>query len=270
MSFILKRIYKRKAILYFMLIISGLALDVLSFGLLRFDITASNPVVKVINLTAAAVLTFGIPLFILNILNTKLNSILRYSSYTLSGFQTLLSILHLSSYISRTFVKVPLYISILFSILYLIINLNKIGNSVIKKALISALTLTVFYLPLLIVHEFNFEDFYNNNSLILFFVSPMYSLLLNIILILFAYYYFNQPFYMKDNNFTNYFINKYKISSREVDVLLLVLKGKTREDIGGDLYISGNTVNNHIYNIYKKLNIKNRVQLLNLIQTNSN
>jgi LuxR family transcriptional regulator of csgAB operon len=37
-------------------------------------------------------------------------------------------------------------------------------------------------------------------------------------------------------------------------------------DIEKALYISPHTVKNHIYNIYQKLGVKNRVQISNLIR----
>lgn len=270
MSFILNRIYKRRTILYFMLIIVGLALDVFSFGLLRDNLLPYYSFIKITNLIAASILTFGIPLFIFNVLYSKISSVLKYISFILFILQSILSILHFYSYLDRTIVKIPLYLSILFSVSILAIKYKNIGNQVVRRALVLVLINTVLHLPVLIVNEFNFAIFYLTNSPVLLFVSPLYNFFLSIILIAFSYNFFNQPYYMKDNIVTEYFIDKYSISKREIEVLNLVMNGQSREEIGNNLYISNNTVNNHIYNIYRKLNVKNRVQLLNLIQTNSN
>ncbi len=54
----------------------------------------------------------------------------------------------------------------------------------------------------------------------------------------------------------------YGISSREKDILHLVLSGLNNAEIAHRLSRSPNTVRNHIYNIYKKLDVKNRVQLI--------
>jgi DNA-binding CsgD family transcriptional regulator len=62
------------------------------------------------------------------------------------------------------------------------------------------------------------------------------------------------------------FFSKHEISKREQEIILLLLKGKSNTDIEKDLYISLNTVKNHIYNIYQKLGVKNRLQLNRLIQ----
>jgi len=54
---------------------------------------------------------------------------------------------------------------------------------------------------------------------------------------------------------------KYNIlSDRELDVLKLIAKGKVNKDIAKTLFISEKTVKNHISNIFKKLNVKDRTQ----------
>ncbi len=61
------------------------------------------------------------------------------------------------------------------------------------------------------------------------------------------------------------------ISVREREIIILILNGKTSREIEDKLFISYGTVKNHIYSIYKKLNIKNRAELLNLFkEINSN
>lgn len=51
------------------------------------------------------------------------------------------------------------------------------------------------------------------------------------------------------------------LSQREMEILKLVAKGYTNKEISNTIYISEYTVKNHLKNITKKLNIKNRVQL---------
>jgi DNA-binding NarL/FixJ family response regulator len=49
----------------------------------------------------------------------------------------------------------------------------------------------------------------------------------------------------------------------------LLLAGFGGRDIGKRLFISPKTVENHVYNIYQKLGVKNRVQLFRLIRANA-
>ncbi|WP_318506617.1 response regulator transcription factor [Bacillus sp. T3] len=51
------------------------------------------------------------------------------------------------------------------------------------------------------------------------------------------------------------------LSQREMEILKLVAKGYTNKEISNMIFISEYTVKNHMKNITKKLDIKNRVQL---------
>ncbi len=52
------------------------------------------------------------------------------------------------------------------------------------------------------------------------------------------------------------------ITSRENELIQLVLEGKTNGEIEKLLYISPHTVKNHLYNIYRKMKVKNRYELI--------
>ncbi|MBC8589528.1 response regulator [Wansuia hejianensis] len=56
-------------------------------------------------------------------------------------------------------------------------------------------------------------------------------------------------------------INKIELlSKREYEILYLLAIGYNNQEIGRELYISEKTVKNHITNVYKKLDVKDRVQ----------
>jgi DNA-binding CsgD family transcriptional regulator len=63
------------------------------------------------------------------------------------------------------------------------------------------------------------------------------------------------------------FIEEYQISKRESEIVQLICKGKSNQDISDSLFISLQTVKDHIHRIYLKTGVKNRVQLTNLIRT---
>ncbi len=58
----------------------------------------------------------------------------------------------------------------------------------------------------------------------------------------------------------------FDLTSRETDVLLLLLQGRDRPSMRDELQISINTVSTHIRNIYRKLDIHDRQQLIDLAQ----
>jgi DNA-binding CsgD family transcriptional regulator len=60
-------------------------------------------------------------------------------------------------------------------------------------------------------------------------------------------------------------IEAYDLTGREQEILRLVLQGTGNKDIERKLFISASTVRNHIYNIYQKLGVGNRLELINRI-----
>lgn len=50
------------------------------------------------------------------------------------------------------------------------------------------------------------------------------------------------------------------LSNSELNILKMVSEGKTNKEIADNLFISVHTVKKHISNIFKKLNIKSRME----------
>jgi DNA-binding CsgD family transcriptional regulator len=55
------------------------------------------------------------------------------------------------------------------------------------------------------------------------------------------------------------------LTNREKEIVDYICRGLSNKEIGEKLFISANTVKNHVYNIYKKVNVKNKVELINLV-----
>ncbi len=51
-----------------------------------------------------------------------------------------------------------------------------------------------------------------------------------------------------------------RLTKRELEVLSLVIEGKSSKDVADALYVSKRTVDFHLANIYDKLQVSNRVQ----------
>jgi DNA-binding NarL/FixJ family response regulator len=63
--------------------------------------------------------------------------------------------------------------------------------------------------------------------------------------------------FKKRQNFINF-----KLTDRENDVVFLITKGYKNRKIGEVLYISETTVKKHVYNIFNKIGISSRFELL--------
>lgn len=88
----------------------------------------------------------------------------------------------------------------------------------------------------------------------------------NIIVVIFIKTFFKNYYEsteIKDNRFLK-LIKEFQISGRENDIIHLICKGKTNKEIGAELFISPLTVRDHISNIFRKTDVKNRTQLASL------
>ena len=63
--------------------------------------------------------------------------------------------------------------------------------------------------------------------------------------------------------------DKYHVSQREMEVLILIYKGKNNGEIADELFISGNTVKKHINSIFKKLNVSSKAEIISKIRLKS-
>lgn len=59
--------------------------------------------------------------------------------------------------------------------------------------------------------------------------------------------------------------DKFGMTKREIDILRLVYKGMSNIEIADALYISKSTVKSHIYNAFRKANVKSRSEIIVMI-----
>jgi DNA-binding CsgD family transcriptional regulator len=62
--------------------------------------------------------------------------------------------------------------------------------------------------------------------------------------------------------------NQYLLTNREIEIIGYIYKGYKNDDIAAALGIAPNTVKKHVYNLFYKVDVKNRVQLVNFIYKN--
>ena len=74
---------------------------------------------------------------------------------------------------------------------------------------------------------------------------------------------------ISQNNSTLEKIEDYQLSSREIQILKEIVGGNNPADIAEKLFISPNTVRTHVNNIYKKLHLNSRAQVISLAHKNN-
>jgi DNA-binding CsgD family transcriptional regulator len=57
-------------------------------------------------------------------------------------------------------------------------------------------------------------------------------------------------------------IASYGLSTREEEIVKLVVRGRSTREISKSLYISGHTVNNHLRSIFEKANVNSRREMV--------
>lgn len=78
-----------------------------------------------------------------------------------------------------------------------------------------------------------------------------------------------RPKYVADQAPSRYFAEHFGISERELEIVKGVLEGLSNHAIAERLFISPRTVEKHLYNVYQKAGIKNRLQLFNLLRSDA-
>jgi DNA-binding CsgD family transcriptional regulator len=66
------------------------------------------------------------------------------------------------------------------------------------------------------------------------------------------------------------FCKAFEITKREKEVIVLISRGMSNQEISDALFISLQTVKDHVHRIFVKTGVKNRVQLTNLIRSSEN
>ena len=61
-------------------------------------------------------------------------------------------------------------------------------------------------------------------------------------------------------------LERFAITPREKEIVERICDGKTNNQIADELFISLQTVKTHTYRIYRKLGVRNRVQMINLLR----
>ena len=135
---------------------------------------------------------------------------------------------------------------------------------VLNFAIIS-LVFNVVTLTLLILHNLN--PILEKAYMVVFFTGQVPS-------VAYLYYFQNRHFNNQDKidvpDFHKSIIENYQLSKREWEIIQQICEGYTNGQISENLFISLQTVKDHVSRIYKKTGVKNRVQLVNMIRMLNN
>lgn len=113
-------------------------------------------------------------------------------------------------------------------------------------------------------------DFYFLHTGISRYYDPVFLLLINLCPLLWLRLFFEKRSPAPatdefDEGKLDRFCEKYGVSKRERDIIEQVMNGSTNKDIEKALFISGNTVKNHLYSVFQKTGVKSRNRLVHRV-----
>jgi DNA-binding CsgD family transcriptional regulator len=97
-------------------------------------------------------------------------------------------------------------------------------------------------------------------------VQVLYYFGLLIVVLVYAVKHLFRPLGALDFVLPQEFVDQYRISNRERDIITMIVQGYANRIIGERLFISDRTVKNHVSSIYRKTGAVNKVQLLNMVR----
>ncbi len=150
---------------------------------------------------------------------------------------------------------------------YAVVKWKNIANKKSKRGMLLFLILIVFSLPIVILDEVLTEaDIAPVLQAVVNMIFPVYYFVIYSIMLVHNVLDFYQPSVAEETRSSlDGLILQHGITQRETEIIRQIMTGKKNQEIGDLLHISVNTVNNHIYNIYKKCEVKSRVELINKI-----
>ena len=164
--------------------------------------------------------------------------------------------------------QVSLIVIVAYEIFMVLANYSEIPNQELKRASRIFAIITLSFLPFLAMEYIRPEiNVLKDLQVFKMFALPAYFFIINISILRWSYAYFNTPAYIAENKLTEYFVEKYGITDKETEVIELILDGLSYKQIAERLFISPKTVDNHVQNIYRKLQVTSKMQLSNLIRS---
>ncbi len=85
---------------------------------------------------------------------------------------------------------------------------------------------------------------------------------------IFYRFYFSSPISKTEKSLTDEFIKDFSITKREQEIILALLDGKSNKELAETLFVSAKTIETHLANIYRKVGVKNRLELFSRLKNN--
>jgi DNA-binding CsgD family transcriptional regulator len=271
--------YRREPILYYILFLVSLALIIIALSITRYlanlralYFTRFFSPTDVLGFTGLIMVMVILPRFLHSLIARPYSKLKKFFFPGLASFQAVIILLSGFYELEERFIvyfSFPFIFVFLYCLVFISTSIGKSGNPLLKNGIIVFFILSLLYFPLNLLEMIRERySFFNVSYEFELLTLPLYFFALNLFSIIFGLLFFDQPSFIEKGRVTEYFQRSYGISSRESEIIEYLVSGFSNEEIADKLFISTKTVNNHIYNIFQKTGVKNRVQLVNLLITN--
>ncbi|MCB2356467.1 helix-turn-helix domain-containing protein [Clostridium estertheticum] len=200
---------------------------------------------------------------------TNLKKKIFFSVFTFQFIGIAIYYLFETHYIFKFIIHASIISVIIYELYVGLKNYKQVVNKDLKQAIKSFVLITIIFLPFIMIESYRpYIQLIKNIEPLKMAALPSYFLTINIFNLIFVLKYFNTPSFIANNKLTDYFKQKYDITEKQSEIIELIIKGLTYKQIAEKLFISSKTVDNHVQNIYKKLNVNSKMQLSYFVRSN--
>lgn len=161
---------------------------------------------------------------------------------------------------------IQLVVTIAGSLIVLAVNLRHIGRLALRRALTLFLGISAAFLVLLILDILITRLEIRALSVVDGLSLPSYLLGLNIGSFFLAGRFLDSEPLVDGGRLTEACKAEFGLTAREAELIERLLDGSTNQDLADALCISRKTVENHLYNIFQKMGVRNRLQLVSVLK----
>jgi DNA-binding CsgD family transcriptional regulator len=157
---------------------------------------------------------------------------------------------------------------ILYTAIIIVLYFKKLNDDLLQKQAISYLVfILIFFFGIFASLFFQTGSGLSDSINIKIYILPAIYLLFNIIAAYYCVrYYFLEPSLFAAQGFSiERFAKEYDLTSREVEIIKLLINGFGNTEICDELSISLPTVKSHMSNIFRKIGCSRRTELLSII-----
>lgn len=159
------------------------------------------------------------------------------------------SVEHPSALLNIFGIWIPAAVSVLIGIIFY----KRINTGIFRKEKWMLIVLSIINLALsFVLHSIPFV-----------FIISISILIYHI----FYRFYFSSPITKTEKTLSLDFIKDFSITKREQEIIMALLDGKSNKELAETFFVTQKTIEAHLANIYRKVGVKNRLELFSRLQT---